>query len=99
MSLPNNRETAIGQSGYELQAPERAASVERLREQLLGDCAELRLHAGSDHLDYVHVAVDRKERVINPVRVADPERRLNYAAAQSRNARQAQLDVAAQLLN
>ena len=44
MGLADDREAAIAEAGHELQAPERAAAVERLREQLLGDSAQLRLN-------------------------------------------------------
>jgi hypothetical protein len=89
-------EAAGGEPVDERHPPQGAGAVERMREQPPGDRAQLGGAARVGRPQGVDVVGDVEERVVGPLRVADPERRPDDAAPEARDPVEPRLDVAAQ---
>ena len=94
--LPDHRPAVGAQPADEVDAPQRVARVEWLREQRPGEIAQLARAGRRRKRHRVDVAGDVEARVVGPVRVAEAEPRAHDAPAEARHVLEAFLDVAAQ---
>ena len=78
------RDPAVLETLDHPELPERPAAVERRRVQVRDQLGELLVRAGGRHRNVSHVEVEVEVRVLDPVRVVEPERHLDDAAAERR---------------